>query len=348
MYSRKIEQAPDSPLINNKPLFGTFSGKFKYFDIRTLQLKVGPIQIPQIIGNFRIFESLRFYFIDETYIGEIELFNAHYFSYLEATIWNRKTTQKKAYRKLVVPSFIKMPRAFKNSVVVYRTKSRFVRIQYRHTKLHIDFDFLGSKHKPPCAGAFVLNLESPEFVEASSVIPYKGKQRCQLSYFCSSSAEGWISTGLNDHVMQKEKGLGFFEIKKIHASLRTHSRFLTGFGLLNGQTITFRLTESEYQNQNKYNENIVFFNGKSWPLPPVKITRPYGFNKMWIIQDTESMVDLTFTPKSKNSRKISAFVVRTEYDTILGAFDGVLKLSKDLKIELKEFPGIGKKIILRA
>jgi len=44
---------------------------------------------------------------------------------------------------------------------------------------------------------------------------------------------------------------------------------------------------------------------------------------------------------------LSAFVVRTDYHTVYGSFDGVLLTGEGGKFILKSIPGIGKKIRLR-
>ena len=98
---------------------------------------------------------------------------------------------------------------------------------------------------------------------------------------------------------------------------------------------------------NDCNENIVVFDGKTTPLPEVTITHPFGSAKTWVVQDTESMVDLTFTPVSINKRVLSILVMRTDSSTIFGTFDGVLLTGTGEKLFLKNFPGIVKKNRLR-
>ena len=87
--------------------------------------------------------------------------------------------------------------------------------------------------------------------------------------------------------------------------------------------------------------------GEPTPLPPVYITHPFGISKQWIIQDTENMIDLTFTPVSVNSRTLNIIALRTTYDTIFGYFEGALISKNGDKINLKKFPGILQRGMLR-
>lgn len=349
LYSREINPAPESPLVNGRPLFGSFSGPFEKFDIRGLKRAFGNYPIPVLLTNLRIFESIRFLFCDENCIGEIELFNAHYFAYMETVIWNRETKHKIAYRHIVFPGFIRIPRSFANSVSACRSRSRFVRIHTRLQRklIHADFDFLGSDYRPPCEGRIEMDLSAPDAADFSSVVPYKVKRKCQVSYQVSAPLHGWINTGFEDHQIQANLGIGFLDVRKTYMSLRTKGSSVIGLGKINGQTVTFRFGNSVFRDDGIYNDNVLFWGGKPWPMPAVKITRPYGIMGDWVIQDTESMVDLVFTPVSDNARKLSAFIVRTEYHSVYGLFNGVLITSDGIKIGLKEFPGVGKKILLR-
>lgn len=349
MYTREIKPAPEYPVVNGKPEFGSFSGPFGRFDIRGMKRPFGNLPLPVMISNIRIMETLRILFCDDDNIGEIELFGAGYFSFMETTLWNRKTNHRIAYRRLIFPGLMNIPRSFANSVTACRTRSRFVRIHSRLQKklIHADFDFLGSDSRPPCEGRLEMNLTAPGSADFSAVIPYGVKRRCQASYQITAPLHGWISTGYDDHQIREDTGIGFFDVRKAYFSLRTKIGKMVGMGRLDGRIVSFQLGNSVSHDDSRYNDNILFVDGTAWPLPPVKITRPYGVAGDWIIQDTESMVDLVFTPVSDSARKLSAFVVRTDYHTVYGLFNGVLLTGTGEKLVLKGYPGIGKKVLLR-
>ena len=349
MYTREIKPAPEYPVVNGNPEFGSFSGSFGHFDIRGMKRPFGNLPVPVVFTNRRIMETMRFLFCDENNIGEIELFESACFSFMETTLWNRKTRQRIAYRRLIAPGVLNMPRNFSNSVTACRTRSRYVRIHSRLQKklIHADFDFIGSDSRPPCEGRLEMNLSSSGFADLSSVIPYGVKRRCQASYQLTSALHGWISTGYDDHQIQEASGVGFFDIRKAYFSLRTSLSKMVGMGRLDGKIVSFQLGNSVSHDDSRYNDNVLFVDGKVYPLPPVKITRPYGIAGNWIIQDTESMIDLVFTPLSDSGRRLSAFIVRTDYHTVYGLYSGVLLTGTGEKLVLRGYPGIGKKVLLR-
>lgn len=349
MYTREILPAPDSPVLGGKPVFGTFSGVFKKFDIRGLKHPFTSLPLPSFVTNIRIMGIIRFVFCDDNNIGEIELFDAGYFSFMETTLWNRKTNHRIAYRRIVPPGLMKVPDDLANGVIACRTHRRLVRISTRLAKksFRADFDFLGSDARPPCEGRFEMDLSLPGFAELSAVVPHRVRRRCQASYLMTAPLAGWIGTGYDDYHISPETGVGFFDARKAYFGLRTKMSKMIGLGRIDGRMVSFQLGNPLSNDDSRYNDNVLFVEGQAYPLPPIKITRPYGVAGEWVIQDTESMVDLVFTPVSDSPRRLSVFIVRTDYHTVYGLYEGTLLTGDGEKIVLRGFPGIGKKVLLR-
>jgi len=349
LYTREIRPAPDSPVKDGIPRFGTYSGPFEKMDIRGMPRPFGDIPFPALLTNLRIMETVRFMFCDDANIGEIELFNAGYFSFMEATLWNRNTRRRIAYRRVFFPGLRHMVRNFQNAVLTCRSPQRFVRIHGRLNRrhVHVDFDFQGSGSRPPCHGRLEMNLEEKSTADLSSVLPYGVKRRCLASYQLTAPLQGWIGTGYEDYRISFGTGVGFYDVRKAYFSTRTKINKLVGLGYLDGRLVSFQFGNSVNHDETRYNDNVLFYDGTAYPMPPVKITRPFGIGGDWIIQDTESMVDLAFTLVSDNARKMSVFLFRTDYHTVYGKFNGMLLLGSGESLSLKSFPGIGKKIVLR-
>lgn len=318
-------------------------------DIRGIKRPFGNLPLPVFITDLRIMGSMRFLFCDDNEIGDIEIFDAGYFSFMETILWNRKTCRRIAYRRLLPARAMKFPRSVGNSVSVLRARSRFVRILTRLQKqlVHADFDLQGSLSRPPCEGHLEMNLSARGTASLSAVIPFGVKRRCQASYQLVAPLHGWISTGFDDRYINEDRGTGFFDLRQAYFGLRTRMSKMIGLGRIAERLVAFQLGSPVSHDDSRYNDNVLFVDGKASPLPPVKITRPYGTGGKWVLQDTESMVDLVFVPLSDSARKLSALMVRTDYHTVYGLFQGVLLTATGERIELRDFPGIGKKLLLR-
>ncbi len=349
-YTRIITPAPEKPVENCKPLFGSYSGMFHRFDIRGVKRPYGRMPIPSFITDFRITDTLRLIFCDEHILGEIEFFYAGYFSYMETMFWNRRTNRQFAYRQILPAGFMHLPQHIAYFVAACRVSRRYVRIFSRLSKgmLHADFDFLASRSRPTCEGRLDFEALDDQCTDYSAVIPYFVNSRCAAVYLCSFRASGWVSFG-HDHDIQLDKNtsVGFLDFRKTYTQIRTNKSFLEGFGYIDGMQVCFHIGDSAAPDSYAYNDNMLFYGGKRIPLPPVQISRPYGSAQQWIIQDTENMVDLTFTPSTLLQRKINAFICRTDYKIICGTFEGAFLTADGRQITLKAFTGIAKKTRMR-
>ena len=269
---------------------------------------------------------------------------------METTFWVRKTQQKYAYRQYLPGGFIHIPKHIRYSVTACRKSYRYARIFSRlsHGKLHADFDFSARDSRPSCEGRLDLDIRDKEALDFSCVIPNYVSRRCMAMYMQTGTVKGWISLGYNEDIqLKKETAVGVFDVRKSYTGFRSKRTLVNGLGKVDDKALVFYLANSIAADSNKYNDNMMLYDGKRTPLPPVKITRPFGIMGKWIIQDTESMVDLVFLPVSKNYKRVNAAVFRTEYSTVYGHFEGTLLTADGEELKLKSFPGIAKKYNIR-
>ncbi len=133
--------------------------------------------------------------------------------------------------------------------------------------------------------------------------------------------------------------------------MRFHSsgEYMTLMGNIKGKQVALRLSADSQESYDpyKFNHNVLFVDGIPTPLPPVVITHPFGIMNRWVIQDTEGMIDLSFTPASDVRKIISIAVLRTDYHSIFGSFEGTLLDGEGQKISFKSISGVFKKYLVR-
>ena len=106
----------------------------------------------------------------------------------------------------------------------------------------------------------------------------------------------------------------------------------------NGEMIPFgfNLTRNQSADQDKYNENIIFLEGKTSRLPPVTFTH-LEFNK-WEIKDEHGMVDVIFDIKDRHVTKIPVVM---DYHITFGDLSGYMYDEDGNKYILDGMTGIG-------
>ena len=111
--------------------------------------------------------------------------------------------------------------------------------------------------------------------------------------------------------------------------------------------MVFSLAENQSKETFKNNENVLWLDGKATPLPPIRITIPQGIEEDWVIQDTEGMVDLVFTPQRLIRNSLNTMIFNTEYVTPLGYYNGKLLTSDGTQLLIHNDWGLGERLFLR-
>ena len=354
MYSREIKECPKSFVKNGKPVFGTFAAHPEKLDIRGVKMPYGVIPLPTWITNLRIKSRLSFYFSLGDFIGSIDFYDSKIFGMAEVIFWNMKTKQKYVYRSIMGPRRRFVPHKLEAASTSCYKKRRYIRISWdrSHEKLSVIFNLHGTSSNPSANTALVASFAKDKCAEITCVLPAPTLRRSSAHYYASLPVHGAITlipNGEPSQTMPDAEGFSFFDINRTYMKFRSHGEFVTGLGSLDGKAVSFRIqsVSQEAVDSDKYNGNVLCTENQVTPLPPVVITHPYGIMDKWIIQDTENMVDLTFTPLSDNKNRISVFVLRSEYHTIYGVFDGVILTSSGEKISIRSLPGLAKKYVIR-
>ena len=353
MYSRTYFKTPDTLVKNGKPVFGSFEEPPKSLDVRGVWFPFGVLPFPPFITNLRIRSTLFFEFSTDTFIGSLELLDAKMVGYLKFVIWDRATGKKYAYNNFMGLRRRLIPKNLRAAVCATFSKNRYVRIAWDRSinRFSCIFSMKGDNVRPSISGTFISSFDGSLFSQLTSVSPAPSFRRCSALYQMSNEFKGSFSSCQRDkrEELYEQKGLFLFGIKRAYYNLRHNEDTLTAQGIVKGKHVVFRISTANNDAfvPDMYNENVLIVDGVKTLLPPVKITRPSGFQGKWIIQDTESMIDLSFTPRSDDLRLFSIFILHARYHTIQGSFSGVLLTKNAEEINLKDFTGIAGKQRIR-
>lgn len=110
--------------------------------------------------------------------------------------------------------------------------------------------------------------------------------------------------------------------------------------------LAFNLTRNQSIDQDKYNENILWLEGSSSILPPVKFTRnpetkDFKDYAEWVIKDEYDMVNLKLKVYSINPMIMHAGIVNIDYYITFGELEGYLRDEDGKKYDLTGCMGMG-------
>lgn len=350
-----MSDPPKSIVTNGKVVFGTFSGVPAKLDIRGVKAPFGGIPLPSLLTNVRIKSRIAYMFSIGDYIGMAEFFDDKMFGLAEMIFWNKTTGKKLAYHTFMTTRRRFVPVRTDNAVCVSFNKARYIRVIWsrKHDRISLSFSLQAGGSRPAVKGSFSAHFSDPLHKELIVVTPAPTMRRCSASWLTTMPVHGSLNILPDKKTpgvpMQDTDGLAFMVLNRTYYKYHVKSEMMCGLGEYEGKKLSFRfVTTSMDPHEADYsNENVVVAGDQITPMPSVCMTHPLGINHKWVIQDTETMVDLTFTPVSVNHRTLNILIMRTDYNNIYGTFDGVLLTGSGEKITLKNFPGIVKKNLLR-
>ena len=110
--------------------------------------------------------------------------------------------------------------------------------------------------------------------------------------------------------------------------------------------LAFNLTHNQSIDEEAYNENILWLEGKSSLLPPVKWTRTVESKDFtnyseWTVKDEHDMVNLKFKVRGMNPMILHALIVNIDYYVVWGELEGYIRDEDGKKYVLDGMMGMG-------
>ena len=365
VYTRQALKTPESIIQNGKPAFGFYPKPFEKLDICGINHAYGDFLLPKFISNLRIKANLVFTFYTSKYIGTIEIFDSKIFGFVEFILFDKETKKKYAYRRVLGLHKRIVPKSTVRATCSSHSKRRHMRISWNETekKINATFNIKGDKLRPSFCANLQIDTGKKTFARSANVAPALVSRRCSASVQMCGACTGFITVNGQHYNLQNPgaKAAGqnimpfltdcgaVLEIRRAYYPLRSHITAVTGAGVVEGKQTSFRFGQTNFDPVDDYrhNENMLFVENIPTPLPPVKITMPYGIGKTWIMQDTESMVDLCFEPIAITRRKASLIFLHLDYQTVFGTVNGTFLTADGTAVNLKNFYAVGKTIRLR-
>lgn len=302
--SEKRRPAPTPPSIveDGKAHYGTFDQPFAKLNLLDCE-KPCCVKLPAFIKKSRLTAWEAF----EINMDEGSLISAVYdmgpigFS---ICVWYNKAEKKIYSWRNIVP--VKKAKVASQLVDDY-TYLKTGKSEYKTTN-----DFMHGKAACKTkmrgrAGEFEMDISFERLSPlANGVMPLKQNKDGSFRNPLYSEKDFFKATGyvvLNGKkYTTNERSVGIIDDHKGYYPFKMHYDWLTTMGKceIDGEQkfFAFNLTRNQSVDQDKYNENVIWTEGKSFPMPPVVFTHKDGKKKAdeWYVKDEKGLglVDITF------------------------------------------------------
>lgn len=349
MYLRDFKRPPKTIVNKGKANFGTYIGVPDKIDIRGMRAPYAGVPVPSFLSNLRIKSRLNYVFSINKYFGMAEFFDFKAIGIAKLIFWNKKTGKKTVYNSIMPPRRRFVPALTTRGICASYRHSRFIKISWgrKHQHHALSFKLKGDNVRPDSTGYFFSPMKDDMHCDLLYVNPSPASARCSATWLSTMKVQGSLSQ--NEVIEDDSTGLAMMVLNRTYFKMHSKATMVCGMENINGKNVSFFIKTSNMDaaDSDNYNDNSLVVDGQPTALPPVYITHPFGIEKNWIIQDTESMVDLTFTPASVTNHVLNMIALRTSSNTLFGTFDGALLTSTGEKIILKKIPGIIYRNLLR-
>ena len=153
-----------------------------------------------------------------------------------------------------------------------------------------------------------------------------------------------------EEMLSDEDTTGIIDDHRGYYPRKAHYDWVTTMGKckVNGEEkfLAFNLTRNQSIDQDKYNENILWLEGKSSLLPPITFKRnpeskDFRNFSEWIVKDEHDMVNLKFKVYGINPMIMHAGIVNIDYYITFGELEGYLRDEDGNKYVLDGMLGMG-------
>ena len=348
MYTREIQAPRASPIEDGNPLIGTWNRAFEKVDLLEIR-KPYPYPLPRWVKNHRIKEWHCFSAQNENLLLEAFFLNLKLYRTAQILVYDKQNGEKILFRKVIPGMGWTLPEGLANSSVDSRSSSFYFRIHswLEAGTIRLDINIKAARRRPPLTVHLAYNT-GHQVVTPAVVSLKTAERRTMYAYKALAPVHGDIALGGWRINLKEDTCSGFFCDYKgfFPYFMQTVICSAAGFNEEN-KRFGFHIAENQTREPNKNNENVLWVDGKPTPLPPVLITMPNGLDGVWVIQDVEGMIDLTFTPKEQNKSRIQLLFANADFNAPMGYYNGMLLTSEGERIKIKNLFGIGEKLNLR-
>lgn len=274
----------------------------------------------------------------------VAIMNLKKAAFATVDIYDKKNKKQYRYEKKLSPWNLKFPSNLIDSKVSYKSNSFNIHVNNKliHNKIRVSFHITSNKTLPKISGIFTALADSTEPIVAC--IPFT-QSRGMYAHKGIYPMEGILCLGSEEIQFSKKSSFFIIDDQKGYYPYIMKWDWCTASGYNEKkQLIGFNLTRNQSIDQDNYNENCLWINGKLHLLPSVTFTK---HKNLWIIKDKQDTVNLAFSIKLNNNINTNALILESHYKGPYGTFNGYIKDSSGNKVQITNIFGMGEDFYVR-
>ena len=344
-YRREVLPAPREVVTNGNCNMGTFNGLIEHINPLDAEKPLG-FRAPRVFNYLRLKEWQALQIANDEWFVCLAVYNPKEIGIALVMAYRKSERRMYRYERKVPFWKLKVPGGLGDSHCYYHSRNFNIDIYNKLKNGHItvDFNMHNFRGLPDCLASFTGYHETEPIV----IVQPFAKNRPLYSHKALMPAEGSLTISDTTTGFAKNSSCMIIDDHKGYYPYVMKYDWVTALGYDDkGRLAGFNLTDNQVRNHEKYNENCLWLDGKMYPLPPIKITRPSGVEQIWEVRDDYGMVRLYFTPLADMPVYLNLVLMETRYHGPTGSFEGYIVDPDGNQVCFDGFSGMGEKKYIR-
>lgn len=341
---RKCLSTPKNLVQNGKAIFGTFDKEFETIELLDCKNPMGRL-FPEFLKKYRLtrWEAAEVHLEQGVLLSVVS--DMGLFGMTFHVFYDKRRKRTYSWCTNLASCNIKIaPNLLNGNVSEAKTKCSYTK--YINNFQDGRCSFLGSHFDARNKIEYRFDLERVSLPSVVS-IPF-GPNRPLYTQKDLFKAKGYLV--LNDEIFESnDHTTAIIDDHRGYYPYHSHYDWLTTMGrCVNGKEsyFAFNLTHNQSVDPEKYNENIIWLDGKTSILPPINFVHDTK-DTIWTIRDEHDMVNITFAIEDMYRMEKHAVVIDIKYHVAFGAITGYVRDTDGTKHILDGMMGMGEDVSLR-
>jgi len=326
---RKVEKTPARMVEKDGTInFGTFQTPFREANILDSPLHASSSKVPAFWKKFRLKEWQHYGIITPTHYFGMVIFDAKFMGVSFFYAYDRNENIRFEHGAQAPGGASLVAAQMYDDICEFKQKGYLLRFENKlqdgYHKLIIDI--AGKKNRPSVKGEIKiledLNTIEP-LVQVSPVTPF----RPFYTHKVAAPAEGEIMLDAKKIALHCKQDVALIDEQKTYYPYVSFWKWATAAGYNEyGELLAFNLCQNMIENDEDYNENCVWVDGKIYCLKAARFK--FEENNVlhpWEVRTNDGYMDLSFTPSGERAEKISIGVIRSDFHQPFGMYNGRFK-----------------------
>lgn len=302
--------------------------------------------LPRALNRIRLKEWQAFQISHPRYFLNLALFDAGIVGLVQVKVFDRQTGKKHLFEKKLPPSRLSPPQTLLDSTYAWEQGDARVafRNHLREDRIFIELNLPTSTSCPPIRARFQADTSGRTPMVVS--IPF-ADNRGMYSHKCLVPLEGTLSVS-GEETDFGQQGCMLIDDHKGFYPYVMRWDWVTSGSHRDGSLVGFNLTRNASIDQELYNENGFWKDGRLYQLPPVGFRRTtQDGQEVWHVSDGKGLVDLRFFVEVDGRVDLNLGIVESRYRGPFGSFEGKLRSLSGEELVCDGMFGMGEDFYLR-